>query len=157
MSHLKQRLLVKVSNAAGKLMTPPPEVDSGRNNEIEKMLDGLDIEDSARPEYRTILFEIKRQAPCEYQELQMMKELESNVAFEKRKKEMGLHLLITPELANDGVHQSLIKRIVSFNLVYQKHLENIKELEGRGIYEAHLTAEEKHRRLVVDRKKILND
>ena len=86
-----------------------------------------------------------------------MRELESEAEFENQKRKMVLHLLITPELENDPVHQTLIKRMISFNKLYQRHVSQVKELEGMGIYEAHLTADEKHKRHVIERKRVVTE
>ena len=52
--------------------------------EVEQLLDGLEIVGEAkRSEYRAKLLEIRTQAPCGYQEEEMMRELESEVEFER--------------------------------------------------------------------------
>ena len=69
----------------------------------------------------------------------------------------SLNLLITPELENDKVHSGLIKRFISFYKVYKSHLAKVKELLDLGIHEANLPAAEKHKRLILERKKVIND
>ena len=67
-----------------------------------------------------------------------------------------MDLLITPELENDKVHLGLIKRFISFYKVYRSHQDKVKELLDLGIHEANLPAVEKHKRLILERKKIIN-
>lgn len=163
MVQLKERLQLKAST----VLSPTSEVKNSFRgdpdemartmDEIEKILDGLEVEEGRREQYRAKLLEIKTQAPCAYQEEEMMRELENEVEFEKQKQELTLHLVITPELAGDGVHQRLIKRMVSFHQVYKRHVSQTKEMEAMGIFEERLTAKEKHRRLVIERKKVIND
>lgn len=67
-----------------------------------------------RDKYRAKLWEIKEEAPCDYLEQERLKDLESEVEFEKQKHLHALHLIITPELEDDPLHKGLIKRFISF-------------------------------------------